>query len=363
MPQPITIDFETYFDSDYTLKKLTTEEYIRSNYFEAHGAAVLEQSDCTWESPKGLQERCEVWKSRQALGEQLIFLAHHAHFDGLILSHHFDFYPDFWMCTLSMGRVVFDSGVKLSLEDLASRLGLAPKSVPYDKFKGLHWHQLSNEVQQEVATGACHDARLTFAAMQRMMTGGTEMVPYSFPASELPVIDMTVKMFTEPCLVGDLQLLGEAWTQENQDRCELFRRLSEIVGEEITPQLLRKDQQFARLLEYLGVEPELKITPKGNEKFAFAKSDYFMQDLVNDEDEDIALLAEARLKAQSSIYQTRCERLGFMATRGPMPVYLAYARAHTRRWGGGDKMNFQNFPRPNPALPKKGALRRAIKAP
>jgi len=363
MPEPIGIDFETYFDDDYTLKKLTTEEYIRSNYFDPFGAAVLEQSDCTWESPVGLHERCEVWKRRQQAGEQFVFYAHHAHFDGLILSHHFDFFPDFWMDTLSMGRVCFDSGVKLGLEDLAARLGLQPKSVPYQKFKGYHWHQLSNEVQREVAEGACHDIRLTYAAMQRMITGGSPAVPYAFPNSELAVIDMTVKMFTEPCLVGDLALLGEAWTQENADRKELFTRLADVVGEPVTPELLRKDDQFARLLKYLGVEPETKITAKGNEKYAFAKSDYFMQDLATDEDPDIALLAEARLKAHSSIYLTRAERFGFIATRGPIPIYLAYSRAHTRRWGGGDKQNAQNLPRPNPAQPRKGALRRAIKAP
>ena len=32
-------------------------------------------------------------------------------------------------------------------------------------------------------------------------------------------------------------------------------------------------------------------------------------------------------------------------------------------WGGGDKDNWQNFPRPDPKKPEKGALRRAIKAP
>ncbi len=60
---------------------------------------------------------------------------------------------------------------------------------------------------------------------------------------------------------------------------------------------------------------------------------------------------------------TRVERFGNIATRGPIPIYLAYAAAHTRRWGGGDKQNAQNLPRPDPYKPQKGALRRAIKAP
>ena len=36
----ITIDFETYYSSEYGLKKFTTEEYIRHPQFEVIGVAV-----------------------------------------------------------------------------------------------------------------------------------------------------------------------------------------------------------------------------------------------------------------------------------------------------------------------------------
>ena len=36
----ITIDFETYYDKNYGLKKYTTEEYIRDDKFEVIGVAV-----------------------------------------------------------------------------------------------------------------------------------------------------------------------------------------------------------------------------------------------------------------------------------------------------------------------------------
>ena len=358
----ITIDFETEFDDNYTLKKYTTEEYIRDPRFEPLGAAVLMDGACAWHSPRELKELLEVLEeSRRA--QPIAALAHHAHFDGLILSHHFSFKPDIWLDTLSMARVCFDSGVRNGLDDIAARLGLAPKSVPYDLFKGKHWHELEPQVQQAVAQGACHDCRLTHDIFNIMMRGGHPSCRYAFPPSELPVIDLTVKMFTDPTLRGDIEALGVAWAEEQQATADLFERLKELLGDSIYPADLRKDGNFAWCLEQLGVEPELKITAKGNEKFAFAKSDYFMQDLVSDEDEDVALLAQARLKAQSSIYRTRVERYGWMAQRGAMCIYLAYAAAHTRRWGGGDKTNFQNLPRPDPYRPQKGALRRAIKAP
>jgi len=348
-----------FFSDEYTLKKLSTEEYIRDPRFECHGWAVRhDDGRLEWLSPREMKEQCETWT---AAGD-VAMLAHHAHFDGLILSHHFDFRPVFWLDTLSMGRVCFDAGVKLSLGDLASRFGLAEKNVPYDLFRGRHWSELDGATQRLVAEGSMHDVELTWQIANHMMAGKPSewahpAIPYPFPASELPVVDATVRMFTEPTLAGDIDLLSAAWAEEEVARQDLFERLRTSAQE------LRKDAQFAQMLTELGVEPALKTTAKGNEKYAFAKSDWFMQGLVDSEDPDVALLAEARLKAQSSIYSTRIERIGFAATRGPLPIYLTYAGAHTRRWSGGDKTNYQNLPRPDPAKPQKGALRRAIKAP
>ena len=350
----VTADAETFFSDDFTLKKLTTEEYIRSDRFAVHGWAVRNHDGrMSWESPRSFQELCETWT---AMGD-IAMLCHHAHFDGLIMSHCHNYRPAFWLDTLSMGRVVFDSGISLGLESLATRFGLAPKNVPYHLFKGKHWHEIPPADQQLIAEGAMHDCELTYQIANYMLAGGHPAMPYVFPPSELRVVDATIRMFTEPSLVGNLELLGAAWTYEERAKRELFAQLGCTAAD------LRKDDVFAAMLEAVGVEPELKTTDKGNEKYAFAKSDWFMQDLASHEDEAVALLAEARLKAQSSVYQTRAERLGWMATRGAMCVYLAYCAAHTRRWGGGDKTNFQNFPRSDPSKPQKGALRRAIQAP
>lgn len=346
-----TCDAETFFDDSYSLKKCTTEEYIRSDLFECHGWAVKKNNDSPiWVSDGEMHTF--AWQERL---NDAVVIAHHAHFDLLILNYHYNIRPKLIMCTLSMGRVCFDGTVSLGLDSLATRFGLKPKSVPYNLFKGKHWDD-PDFPREQVADGAMHDCALTWEIANYLLNGHP-LVPYPFPASEIPVVDLTIRMFTEPTLIGDLDALGRAWSAEEQARRDLFALLG------VDPSDLRKDDVFADMLRALGVEPEEKVTAKGNEKYAFAKSDWFMQDLVTGENEEVALLAEARLKAHSSIYQTRAERLGFMATRGPMPVYLSYAAAHTRRWGGGDKVNWQNFPRSDPSRPEKGALRRAIKAP
>jgi len=36
----ITLDFETYYDRDYSLSKLTTEAYVRDSRFEVVGVGI-----------------------------------------------------------------------------------------------------------------------------------------------------------------------------------------------------------------------------------------------------------------------------------------------------------------------------------
>ena len=347
----VGLDFETYFDNEYTLQKLTTEAYIRDPRFEAHGCALkFEGAPARWYCPDELRAANIDWT-------MCAVVAHHAQFDGLILNHHFGIIPGMWIDTLSMARVVFDASVSIGLGSLAERFGLQPKSVPYNIMKGMHWDNPAFP-REAVAQGCCNDVELTMAIAQFMMCGGHPAIKYPFPVGELPVVDLTVRMFTEPCLRGDMDALRDAYYAETDAREALFAELG-VTGED-----LRKDEKFAELLRAEEVEIEKKITAKGNEKYPFARTDRFMQELQIDPDDRIAALVEARLLAHSSIYQTRAKRLGFATKRGPnglLPVYLAYCAAHTRRWGGGDKMNWQNFPRPDPYKPQKGALRRAIR--
>jgi hypothetical protein len=176
-----------------------------------------------------------------------------------------------------------------------------------------------------------------------------------FPLEELEVISMTVKMFTEPKLVGDTNVFGRVWTFERDRKAALLTQLQLDRGD------LQSADSFAELLRSEGVEPETKPgkpNADGSPKliYAFAKTDDFMQRLLEDDDERIRTLAEARLGQKSTLDQTRAERLGFMATRGPMPVYLKYCGAHTTRWAGGDSLNWQNF--------KRGSdLRKGVGAP
>jgi hypothetical protein len=158
-------------------------------------------------------------------------------------------------------------------------------------------------------------------------------------------------------LRADLDLLARTWEREAQRK----RDLVEMIG--VDPAELRSNDKFAALLEQEGVEVEHKDGKNGPIP-AFAKTDPFMQALLDDADDRVRALAEARLGLKSTMLQTRCETLGWAARRSPLPVYLLYAGAGTLRFSGGDKTNWQNFKRKDEDSPKEASpLRRAVMAP
>jgi DNA polymerase len=323
----VCLDFETYFDKDYSLSKLTTEAYVRDPRFEPQGCAVRGlNGHVEWFPPLQLKLFLDYidWS-------RLAILTHHAQFDGLILSHLYRVKPALWLDTLSMARLVHGSDLPNSLDALAKRYGLPAKSVPYTAFRGRHWDELSGEVQRQLAEGGMHDVQLTWELF-------TRLVPY-VPNEELALIDMTVRMFVEPCLRGDVSKLREVEHDESARKDEMLAKLK------VTSTELQSPERFAELLRACGIEPPTKLTPAGK-AYCFAKTDKFMKEIVLDHADDaVRALGEARLGIRSTIEQTRAARLAAMAERGALPVYLAYAGAHTKRWAGGDKVNWQNFKR------------------
>ncbi len=333
------LDLETYFDDDYSLSKMTTEAYVRDPRFDALGMGALMFADG------------ELKHSEFIVGKDIApffddigladALCHHAHFDGLALNHHYGVRPARWMDTLSMANLVHGASRSKSLASLAEHYSFPAKDVPYDLFKGKHWSDLSPDVQRLVADGCLHDCELTYLIYGRMK----ELVP----PSEMEVINLTIRMFTEPRLDGDRILLSEIRDAEWGSKQERLYALG------VTKETLASNDKFAALLEAEGIEVPMK-PGKLKPIPAVAKSDPFMVDLLEDSDERISGLVGARLEVRSTLNETRAGRLAAMAERGPLPVYLHYAGAHTRRWSGGDGVNFQN-------LPRRGRLRRAIQAP
>jgi DNA polymerase family A len=334
---PWVLDVECFFDDEFTLKKLTTEAYCRDPRFEFLLLGVITpQGEKFWVPGPQIGD----WLQSIDWSKQSV-LCHHAQFDLLALNHHFKMKPGVIYDSLSMARLSLGVHLSVGLDNLAKHFGLAGKVVPYNEFRGKRFSDLDRDLLGRLGAGCLHDCALTLDIFHRLRA--------RFPADEYQTIDTTVRMFTEPVLDADIDLLGEIWLEEEARRVGLLATLG------TTAKSIGSNDMFICLLEEQGVEIEYKEGKNGPIP-AFAKTDHFMEELLEDDNPRVQALAAARLGIKSTIDQTRAERFGYMATRGRCPVYLRYCGAHTTRWSGGDGVNWQN-------LRRGGKLRKAIKAP
>lgn len=336
----VVADWETHFSSkDYTLGKLSTEAYVRDARFKAHGVAIKWSPDTP---ARWYDERQARYILAQEDWSDTFMLHHHAQFDSLIESHHYDVHPKMIGCTMSMARMIYGSSQSVSLENLRLLNNMPGKITPYKDFDGKRWNELSLAVQQQMADGACDEVESIFKLFIKFVK--------DFPPEELEVIDTVIRMFVDPVLQADVAMLGKLWTDERDAKVARMAALG-LENDE----LLQSADKFTALLEAEGVEVEYK-NGKNKQIPCFAKNDEFMQELLEHPNERIRTLAEARIGAKSTLLQTRAERLGWMARRGPLCVYLRHAGAGTLRPSGGDGANWLNFKRGS-------AIRRAILAP
>ena len=338
----LTIDFETRWDSkDYTLSKMTTEEYIRDARFKAFGACIHEYGNdkvTQWYRDDELHRILSTYDWTQTA-----VLAHNAQFDVSILAWKYDTHPAFIFDTLSMARALRGVEVGNSLAKLASDFNLPPKGRAVHSTDGAV--ELRKDVEIELAEYCKHDVYLCEQIFNRLITG--------YPAKELRLIDMTLKMYTRPMLVLDEAMLLKALEEERTSRETLLQKLN------IEETALASNPQFASILKTLGVVPPTKVSKTtGKETLALAKNDALFQALLNGEREDVALLCEARLRVKSTTERTRAQRFLDISQRGSLPVPLSYYGAKSGRWSAskGSAINMQNL--------KRGSfLRKAIMAP
>jgi DNA polymerase len=335
----LTIDFETYYSADLGFAKQTTEEYVRDQRFEVIGVAVqVNDGEPAWCS--GDHETLCQFLASYDWGNSLA-LAHNAMFDGAILNWVYGIRPKGWLDTLSMGRALHGTEVGGSLKVLASHYDVGVKGTEVEDAKGLRRQDFTDTHLATYGEYCKNDVRLTYSIFLLMSN--------SFPAAELRLIDLTIRMFTEPTLELDADLLEHHLLAVQSTKIKL---LAHYEKED-----LMSNPKFAQLLKIHGVEPPMKKSlTTGKETYAFAKTDEAFKALLDHENTVVQAMVAARLGTKSTIEETRTERFIGIAKRGAMPVPLRYYAAHTGRWGGDDKLNLQN-------LPRGSILKRAIRAP
>ena len=347
--QIVTIDFETFYDQDFSLSKMTTEEYVRSDLFQIIGVGIqIDDGEQHW------------YAGHQAVADALAaidfsdkaILCHNTAFDGAILSWHFGVKPRLWMDTLSMARPTHQLTVGGSLKALTSYFGLGAKGTEVLDAKGKRLADFTPQELEQYGNYCKNDVDLTYRLFGKLREG--------FPVSEMLIIDQTIRMYTEPSIKLDKELLevhlGEVKAKKRSLLADLSTNMS---GADAVQDMLMSNEQFAAALVRLNVAPPMKVSARtGKEAYAFSKTDQGFIDLLEHHDEKVQMLVSARLGIKSTIEETRTERLIGVSNRGFLPILLNYYGAHTGRFSGGDKLNLQN-------LPARGntTIRRAICAP
>lgn len=344
----VTIDFETYYDKDYSLSKMTTEQYVRSSLFEVIGVGIkVNDYPTDWysgDNPGKFLKSLDY--SKRAI------LCHNTAFDGAILSWHFGIKPRLWLDTLGMARPLHNVTVGGSLAKLVSYYGLGKKGDEVVAALGKRKADFTEADLAQYGEYCKNDVNLTKQLFDKLKVG--------FPSSELLVIDQTLRMYTDPVIELDVPLLEKHLEEVRTRKRTLIQDLGQgMGGAQAVQDMLMSNDKFAEYLKRLGVEPPTKTSLKtGKESWAFAKTDKGMTDMLEHPDERVQAAVSARLGVKSTLEETRTENLIGVAGRGKLPIMLNYYGAHTGRFSGGDKLNLQN-------LPSRGntTIRRALKAP
>jgi len=354
--QLVTLDFETFYETGFSLTNFTTEEYIRHDKFQVIGVGIkIDDGETKWVTGthNAIKQELDTidWKSS-------VLLCHNTQFDGGILSFIFNIIPAVYLDTLSMARAKHGVDVGGSLAFLVEKYNLGRKGTEVVDAKGKRLEDFSVADLVQYGSYCKNDVELTYKLFQ--------VLAPEFPESEIKLIDLTLRMYTEPVLEVDDGLLQDRLEEVQLEKSELLKGLMirmECETEECVRAKLASNKQFAEILQELGVVVPLKVSPAtGKDTFALAKGDQGFLDLCEHEDPFIQELCRVRLGTKSTIEESRIERFIGIGSRnkGKLPIPLKYYGAHTGRWAGSDKVNFQNLPARDK---KKKALKNAIIAP
>jgi len=341
MPNLITIDFETYYDKEYGLKKFTTEQYIRDEKFEVIGVAVKDKGVTKWFT--GTHAETKAFLDSYNMHEHFV-LGHNMRFDAAILSWIFDIHPLGLFDTMSMAQILHGLKESVSLANLSQLYQLGEKGTEVLDALGKRRLDFTHNDLAKYGQYCINDVELTYELFTELKD--------KFTAPEMKLIDLTIRMFTEPKLELNKGLLLRHLHEVKEAKEKLLASVS------VDKELLMSNPKFAELLIEQGVTPPTKISATtGKEAYAFAKTDEGFKELLEHDNPYVQALAAARIGNKSTIEETRTENFIQIANRGKLPVPLKYAGAVvSHRWSGVDGINLQN-------LPRTSELRRAICAP
>jgi DNA polymerase len=348
----IFLDFESYYDDLYSLRKMTPAEYLLDARFEMIGCAVA-----VGDGPSDFMDAAHFdWFLQQHDPLDCMVISHNALFDACLLTWHYNWMPRLFVDTLAMSRALLQHKLRsLSLDSVARHLGLGVKGTQLIQMKGMTTNMIrSRGLWPGMAEYARNDNDLCRGIFKTLLK--------DFPAKEIVLNDMVIRCAAVPMLMFNREILHEHLADVLLKKQQLLAQ----CGVTDVADLMSNDK-FAEVLSSLGVEPPRKVSQRtGKETWAFSKTDVAFMELEEHDDPMVQAAVAARMGFKSTIEQTRTERfiaisqLTWPSNQGHdipwAPIPLRFSGAHTHRLSGDWKLNMQN-------LGRGSRLRYALEAP
>ena len=356
----LTLDFETYYDKDYSLSKkgMTTQAYIMSPKFEVLMASVKWGDGETQvvEAPDLPAFFASVDWAQTAV------VNHNSIFDLSILWWRYGYRPALAVDTMSMAQCL---GVPL----LTGSASLA-KCVQLLQEAGYELPSKGGEVVNALGKHRKDFTPAQWEAYKQYCKTDADITWFLFKVlkqyvsdDELAYQDIVLRCYTEPRLKVHVPTVEYELARCRAYKAEQLAKVCEQLGctQDNLAGVLRSNDKFAALLKAMGgiTEAEMeqgaqgsfiiptKVSAKtGKTTWAFGKTDVGFKELCESELPFVQAICQARLAAKSSIDETRCEKFLDYASYGFLPMGYKIGGAHTNRMSGGSagSANMQNLP-------------------
>lgn len=374
--QIATLDFESYWDTDYSLTKLSPLEYVMGERFELISVAIKVNDWPTdvffgEDNIKKALNKLD-WSDKAALGHNM------SGFDSYIMAYRLGINPKMWLCTAAMARPIHAKTCGVSLAKLVEHYGLGRKdNTVLLNTKGKRLADFTKAELDAMSVYNKADTEQCYALFKKLRK--------HYAPAELWQIDAITRMRTEPKFQIDVPMLETALSIERDrkrkaifDLAKFLREGTQSSGavmaaqgvdelEEVVRSELASAPKFAALLTAQGVEVPMKPSPTNPEKQvpALAKTDEAFVALQNHDNQTVAAAARARLAVKSTLLETRIGKFITAANLagGRLPVPLRFCGADTTGRDSGEEYNCQNLPAIRGEAGPAWSLRNSMKAP
>ncbi len=373
----IVLDFESYYDVDYSLSKMSQVEYIRDPRFQFTGLGVGlltpddEHHKSFFTGGPGVKWLIDTLKKRHGKNlHNVTVVTKNSKFDNQVLDYHFGLQPPFTIDIEDLSRYYDARMHRHSLENLAKKFHCSEEKGDTKQFKGFYWDDMSPEMRKSLGAYCRNDVELESELFHHLLP------LIDNPEHELELMRHTLRMFLNPKIVLDFDEADSIIKGMEEERESAIQKAGYTATD------LSGSISFATILkEYIpdlvpytkvGKKPGKKITAiigRPNRILALAKDDEGTKKLLEHPDPRVRNLIAGRQAVKSwplhikkiQAYIDQAEVQDGLVT---MP--LKYHGAGTGRWsgtGGKNPLNMGGKGRGKAIHPLIGRIRNAMVAP